>query len=322
MRDEILGQLKAALPVDGACSPARRDGGARLRRLRRRPPRARARPRRTESRDRRRARPALPPDEEALRRRRRHRAVQGISAHGFRRARRGDGRPHAADDPRRDQAGDVHLRLPRDRRASRPRSSRCAASSTSIMALEGKDRVLSISIAHCFHYGDVPECGARILVLTDDAKPHGDRLAEEIGRELIALREQAAPPIFRRRRDRCGAGASRRPDGDRGHDRQCRRRRALGQHHLHSPPDRARRAGRGRRADLGPDGGAPRFDAGEGARVPVPLRRQDRARPPARRSMPKSRSSAACANAHRPSAGATVRSAMRPRSAWAASRSC
>ena len=36
--------------------------------------------------------------------------------------------------------------------------------------------------------------GARILVLTDDAKPHGDRLAEQIGRELIAFRETAAPP--------------------------------------------------------------------------------------------------------------------------------
>ena len=32
--------------------------------------------------------------------------------------------------------------------------------------------------------------------ITDDAKPHGDRLAEEIGRELIALREQAAPPEY------------------------------------------------------------------------------------------------------------------------------
>src|SRR5918911_187123 len=65
-----------------------------------------------------------------------------------------------------------------------------------IMGLEGKNNVLSISIAHCFYYGDVPECGARILVLTNDAKQHGDRLAEEIGRELIALREQAAPPEY------------------------------------------------------------------------------------------------------------------------------
>src|SRR5436190_11407916 len=65
-----------------------------------------------------------------------------------------------------------------------------------IMALEGKERVLSVSIGHCFPYGDVPECSARILVLTDNAKPHGDRLAEEIGRELIALRESAAPPGY------------------------------------------------------------------------------------------------------------------------------
>jgi microcystin degradation protein MlrC len=64
------------------------------------------------------------------------------------------------------------------------------------MALEGKERVLSVSIGHCFPYGDVPESGARILVITDDAKPHGDRLAGEIGRELIALREQAAPPEY------------------------------------------------------------------------------------------------------------------------------
>jgi microcystin degradation protein MlrC len=65
-----------------------------------------------------------------------------------------------------------------------------------IMALEGKDSVLSVSIAHGFYYGDVPESGARILVLTDNAKPHGDKLAEEIGRELIALKEQAAPPEY------------------------------------------------------------------------------------------------------------------------------
>jgi microcystin degradation protein MlrC len=65
-----------------------------------------------------------------------------------------------------------------------------------IMALEGKDRVLSISIGHCFPYGDVPESGARILVLTDSAKPHGDRLAEQIGRELISFRERSAPPGY------------------------------------------------------------------------------------------------------------------------------
>src|SRR5205085_10868311 len=65
-----------------------------------------------------------------------------------------------------------------------------------IMALEGKNGVLSVSIGHCFPYGDVPECSARVLVLTDNAKAHGDKLAEDIGRELISFREQAAPPEF------------------------------------------------------------------------------------------------------------------------------
>jgi microcystin degradation protein MlrC len=65
-----------------------------------------------------------------------------------------------------------------------------------IKAMEGKDRVLSISIGHGFPYGDVPESGARVLVVTDDAKAHGDRVAGEIGGELIALREQAAPPFY------------------------------------------------------------------------------------------------------------------------------
>ena len=64
-----------------------------------------------------------------------------------------------------------------------------------VKAMEGKDRVLSISLGHGFSYGDVPESGARVLVVTDDAKAHGDRLATEIGRELIALRERAAPPF-------------------------------------------------------------------------------------------------------------------------------
>src|ERR1043166_5449168 len=65
-----------------------------------------------------------------------------------------------------------------------------------VKVMEGKARVLSISIGHGFPYGDVPESGARILVVTDDAKTHGDRVATEIGGALIALRERAAPPFF------------------------------------------------------------------------------------------------------------------------------
>ena len=119
MRDEILGQLKAALPVDGAVfnlhgamvahgyDDCEGDFLERVRAL-------------------------VGPDcvigieldphchltEEALRARRRHRAVQGVSAHGFRRARRGDGRSRAAHDPPRDQAGEIRVRLPHARELS------------------------------------------------------------------------------------------------------------------------------------------------------------------------------------------------------------
>lgn len=65
-----------------------------------------------------------------------------------------------------------------------------------ISAMEGRDKVLSISVGHGFPYGDVPEAGARILVVTDDSKAQGDRLAAELGRELIAIAARSAPPFL------------------------------------------------------------------------------------------------------------------------------
>ncbi|MGH6905525.1 MAG: M81 family metallopeptidase [Geminicoccaceae bacterium] len=66
-----------------------------------------------------------------------------------------------------------------------------------VKSLEGKDGVLSISIAHGFPYADVPDVGARILVITDDRKAEGDALAAELGRELFAMRGRTAPPYLR-----------------------------------------------------------------------------------------------------------------------------
>ncbi|BBK44090.1 microcystinase C [Allostella vacuolata] len=63
-----------------------------------------------------------------------------------------------------------------------------------IMALEGRDGVLSISIAHCFYFADVPEMGVKVLVVTDDRKAFGDQLAEKLGRELWDLRHEIRPP--------------------------------------------------------------------------------------------------------------------------------
>ncbi|MCW3475373.1 M81 family metallopeptidase [Limobrevibacterium gyesilva] len=62
-----------------------------------------------------------------------------------------------------------------------------------MMAMEGKDGVLSVSIGHCFPYADVPEITGRILVVTDGDKAKADRLATEIGQEFISMRGKTAP---------------------------------------------------------------------------------------------------------------------------------
>ena len=60
-----------------------------------------------------------------------------------------------------------------------------------LKALQGHDGILSISVIHGFMAADVPDMGTRILVVTDNAKTKGDALAEKLGHELYALREQA-----------------------------------------------------------------------------------------------------------------------------------
>ncbi|MGL4323425.1 MAG: M81 family metallopeptidase [Beijerinckiaceae bacterium] len=62
-------------------------------------------------------------------------------------------------------------------------------------ALEGKDNVLSISLAHGFQQGDVPEIGSRVLVVTNNAKSTGDALAKKLGEEFRALKGTFAPPV-------------------------------------------------------------------------------------------------------------------------------
>ena len=64
-----------------------------------------------------------------------------------------------------------------------------------MMTLEGKDGILSISLAHGFQQGDVPEIGSRVLVVTDNAKAAGDALAKKLGEEFRALKGQFAPPV-------------------------------------------------------------------------------------------------------------------------------
>ena len=61
-------------------------------------------------------------------------------------------------------------------------------------SLEGRNGVLSVSAAHGFPYADVPEMGARILVVTDNQRAAGDQLARELADSFFAMRGRTTPP--------------------------------------------------------------------------------------------------------------------------------
>ena len=63
-----------------------------------------------------------------------------------------------------------------------------------MMALEGKDGILSVSFAHGFPWGDVADVGARMLVIADGDKTKAAALAERLGHEIFAMREQTVTP--------------------------------------------------------------------------------------------------------------------------------
>lgn len=61
-----------------------------------------------------------------------------------------------------------------------------------LIALERERKVLSVSFAHGFSWGDVEEAGARILVITDGDPQAGQILADTLGEEIWRIREAAA----------------------------------------------------------------------------------------------------------------------------------
>lgn len=63
-----------------------------------------------------------------------------------------------------------------------------------LLAMEGKEGVLSVSIAHGFPWGDTPDMGSKVLVYTDDDAGQAERLARALGEEIIGFRDQLAPP--------------------------------------------------------------------------------------------------------------------------------
>lgn len=60
-------------------------------------------------------------------------------------------------------------------------------------ALEGHDGVLSVSLGHGFPWADVADVGTRTLVITDGDAPRATRLARRLGEEFFALRQASRP---------------------------------------------------------------------------------------------------------------------------------
>ncbi len=62
-----------------------------------------------------------------------------------------------------------------------------------LQALEGRDGVLSISFGHGFPWSDVPGAGAKLWVITGGDGDHAARLAADLGQEIYRLREATRP---------------------------------------------------------------------------------------------------------------------------------
>lgn len=65
-----------------------------------------------------------------------------------------------------------------------------------LKAMQGTDGILSISVIHGFMAGDSPDMGTRIVVVTDNEKAKGDALAQKLGHELYRMRKHTAMPMF------------------------------------------------------------------------------------------------------------------------------
>ena len=59
--------------------------------------------------------------------------------------------------------------------------------------LEGKDGVLSVSLAHGFPWGDVPDASAKVLVVTDGDSDQAAAVASDVGAMIWDLKEQTHP---------------------------------------------------------------------------------------------------------------------------------
>lgn len=65
-----------------------------------------------------------------------------------------------------------------------------------IKALEGRDSILSISLAHGFPWGDVPDTGAKVLVVADGDRASAQSLADRLARDVRAMHGNTTEPVL------------------------------------------------------------------------------------------------------------------------------
>ena len=59
-----------------------------------------------------------------------------------------------------------------------------------MVAMEGKNGILCVSVVHCFPWCDVPTTGTQVLAVTDNDPALATRVAEELGRKFFDLRHE------------------------------------------------------------------------------------------------------------------------------------
>jgi microcystin degradation protein MlrC len=65
-----------------------------------------------------------------------------------------------------------------------------------LFELEGKDGVLSVSWGHGFPWGDMPEMGSKLLVVTDNDAAKAQQVAQQVGQRLYGMRKQLQAPTL------------------------------------------------------------------------------------------------------------------------------
>ncbi|MEM6429881.1 MAG: M81 family metallopeptidase [Deinococcota bacterium] len=61
-----------------------------------------------------------------------------------------------------------------------------------MITAEGNDGVLSLSLAHCFPWGDVAECGTRMLAITDGDPQKATEVAQAFGKKFFDMRHDVS----------------------------------------------------------------------------------------------------------------------------------